>query len=210
MPFGGTNPPQFDRLTRSTDLVTVGIGGNDAGLAGAVISCLNLLPSITLLPGVGLPTPLGRPCEQQWVVGGIDTMSESIKAAKPKVVAALKAIKKRSPKARVILVNYLAGLPQTGGCWPYQPVLNEDMEWLQKKFLELNGMLRSAAADGGAELADTYTPTIGRDVCQSPTVRYVEGLVPLSVNGPAIAVPFHPNSAGANAQSAVVLKKIRG
>ena len=31
LPLGGTNPAQFDRLTPTTDLVTVGIGGNDAG-----------------------------------------------------------------------------------------------------------------------------------------------------------------------------------
>ena len=43
-PAGGQNPPQFDRLTRTTDLVTVGIGGNDAGIAGAGMDCLNLLP----------------------------------------------------------------------------------------------------------------------------------------------------------------------
>ena len=35
LPLGGTNPAQFDRLTPTTDLVTVGIGGNDAGIAGA-------------------------------------------------------------------------------------------------------------------------------------------------------------------------------
>src|SRR3954453_8463255 len=35
LPTGETNPAQFDRLTPSTDLVTVGIGGNDAGFAGA-------------------------------------------------------------------------------------------------------------------------------------------------------------------------------
>ncbi|RZI80496.1 MAG: hypothetical protein EOO67_19395, partial [Microbacterium sp.] len=40
LPTGGTNPPQFDRLTRTTDLVTVGIGGNDAGFAAAAISCI--------------------------------------------------------------------------------------------------------------------------------------------------------------------------
>ena len=31
--IGGTNPAQFDSLTPDTDLVTVGIGGNDIGSA---------------------------------------------------------------------------------------------------------------------------------------------------------------------------------
>lgn len=203
LPLGGTNPPQFDRLTTATDLVTVGIGGNDAGLAGAVVGCLNLLPPL-------LPAPLGTYCKQNWVVGGVDRMSENIRVAKQKVIVSLREIKHRSPKARVLLVNYLAGLPRTGGCWPVVPVLTEDMEWLSAKLRELNAALRDAAAVTGAELVDTYTPTIGRDVCQGPFTRYVEGLIPLSLNGVAVAVPFHPNSAGANAQAQTVLRKIQG
>lgn len=207
LPLGGTNPPQFDRLTTATDLVTVGIGGNDAGLAGAVVGCLNLLPPLLPLP---LPAPLGTYCKQNWVVGGVDRMSENIRVAKQKVIVSLREIKHRSPKARVLLVNYLAGLPRTGGCWPVVPVLTEDMEWLSAKLRELNAALRDAATVTGAELVDTYTPTIGRDVCQGPFTRYVEGLIPLSLNGVAVAVPFHPNSAGANAQAQTVLRKIQG
>src|SRR5579884_2412629 len=36
---GGSNPPQLDALTASTDLVTVGIGGNDIGFADIVENC---------------------------------------------------------------------------------------------------------------------------------------------------------------------------
>src|SRR5258708_24306794 len=32
LPLGGTNPPQFNALRPDATLVTVGIGGNDAGL----------------------------------------------------------------------------------------------------------------------------------------------------------------------------------
>ncbi len=34
VPFGGTNPPQFNGLSAADTLVTIGIGGNDAGLIG--------------------------------------------------------------------------------------------------------------------------------------------------------------------------------
>ena len=37
-----TNPPQFDALSASDTLVTVGIGGNDAGLIGIVEECAKL------------------------------------------------------------------------------------------------------------------------------------------------------------------------
>lgn len=209
LPLGGTNPPQFDRLTPTTDLVTVGIGGNDAGLADAVLTCLNLLPSTTVLPGLELPAPLGGSCKKAWTAEGVDQMSAQIKAAEPKVVAALKGIHKRSPKADVFLVNYLAAV-HGPGCWPYIPMLNEDYVWVGQKLRELNAMLTRAAGKGGAQIVDTYRPTIGHEVCQWPTNRYVEALVPLSLNGPAVAVPFHPNSAGARAQGRIVLRAIHG
>ncbi len=204
LPAGGTNPPQFDRLTKTTDLVTVGIGGNDAGIASAAMDCLNLLPNL----GLGLPAPLGGSCKEKLTAGGKDQLSAQIKAAEPKVVAALKAIHKKSPKARILAVNYLAAAPKTG-CYPYVQADNEDMAYLYEKFNELNAMVKRAAKKGGAELADTYTPTIGHDVCQLPWVRFVESVIPLSVNAPAVGIPLHPNSAGAEAQAKAVLAQIR-
>ena len=35
----GTNPPQFNALRPDSTLVTVGIGGNDAGLVGVAEEC---------------------------------------------------------------------------------------------------------------------------------------------------------------------------
>ncbi len=204
LPAGGTNPPQFDRLTKNTDLVTVGIGGNDAGIASAAMDCLNLLPNL----GLGLPAPLGGSCKEKLTAGGKDQLTAQILAAEPKVVAAFKAIHKRSPKARILAVNYLAAAPKTG-CYPYVQADNEDMAYLYEKFNELNAMVKRAAKKGGAELADTYTPTIGHDVCQLPWIRFVESVIPLSVNAPAVGIPLHPNSAGAAAQAKAVLAQIR-
>lgn len=203
LPIGGTNPPQFDRLTKTTDLVTVGIGGNDAGVASAATGCLNLLPNL----GLGLPSPLGGSCKDKLTAGGKDQLTAQINAAEPKVVAALKAIRKKSPKARILAVNYLAAVPKTG-CYPYVQADNADIAYLYVKFNELNAMVKRAAAKGGAELVDTYTPTIGHDVCQLPHIRYVEGVIPLSLNAPAVSIPLHPNSAGAAAQAKAVLAQI--
>lgn len=112
-----------------------------------------------------------------------------------------------SPKATVFLVNYLAGIHEPG-CYPFQPASNEDQVWLAQKLRELNAMVTRAAKAGGARLVDTYTPPIGHDACQLPNARYVEGFLPLSLNQPAIAVPFHPNSAGADAQATIVASAV--
>ncbi len=195
LPTGETNPAQFDRLTKTTDLVTVGVGGNDAGFAGAATDCIT-------------PLPQGAHCKEKNTAGGVDKLAKQIREAEPKLVRALKEIHKRSPKARVLMVNYLAGIPQTG-CYPIVPVSNSDMAYLYATFNRLNAMVKRAAAAGGAQLVDTYTPSIGHHVCAPPTERYVEGLGVLSVNGPAVAVPAHPNSAGAASQFRSVLAAVK-
>lgn len=208
-PLGGTNPPQQSHLTTTTDLVTIGIGGNDIALATAILGCINLLPSITVLPGLTQPAPLGGSCEDRFTADGVDQIEQNIEAAEPRILANVAAIRPLvSPDAEIYLVDYMAALPERG-CWPYVPILDGDMAWLHEKLDQLNAMVARIAADAGYGLIDTFTPTVGHDVCRSPFVRYVEGLLPVSVNGPAVAVPFHPNSAGAGAQAASALDTIR-
>jgi hypothetical protein len=219
LPAGGQNPPQFDRLTRSTDLVTVGIGGNDAGIAGAGMDCLNALPVANPLPPgtvpslpdnpvplIGSEVPLGG-CKEKYSGEGVDKLSRRIRESEPKLVRAFKQIHQLSPKARILAVDYLAIVPDHG-CYPTVPATDEDMAYIHAKFLELNAMVKRAARKGGAEFVNTYTPTIGHDLCQLPTVRYGETYGP-SVNDPAVGVPAHPNAAGARAQAAIVLDYLR-
>lgn len=216
LPTGEANPAQFDRLTRTTDLVTVGIGGNDAGFASAAVSCINLLPINTSafdalempvsLPFLGSRLPIGG-CKQRFVVDGRDLLAERIKASEPKLVRALAEIKKRSPRARILMVDYLDGIPPTG-CYPVVPVTDSDMAYLHETFKKLNAMVRRAAATGGAEFVNTYADSHGHDVCTDPMTRYVEGLGIVSLNGLAVAVPAHPNSAGAASQYRSVMKRL--
>ena len=216
LPTGGTNPPQFNRLTRNTDLVTVGIGGNDAGFAAAAVSCINVLPTNTGafdavklpvdVPFLGNGVPLGG-CKQRFVRNGRDLLAESIAASEPKLVRALADIRKRSPKARVLMVNYLDALPAKG-CYPFVPITDLDMAYLHATFNRLNAMVKRAAAKGGAELVDAFADSHGHDVCRLPNVRYVEGLGVLSLNDLAVAIPAHPNSAGAASQFRSVMKQL--
>jgi hypothetical protein len=196
LPTGETNPAQFDRLTPTTDLVTVGIGGNDAGFAGAALDCIS-------------PDPRGAKCKEKYTAGGVDQLEQRINESEPKLVAALQEIHRRSPDARILMLDYLAGIPQTG-CYPVVPVSNSDMAYLYETFQKLNAMVKRAAAAGGAEFVDTYTPSIGHHVCAPPLQRYVEGLGILSLNGPAVAVPAHPNSAGAASQFRTTLAAVQG
>ena len=79
LPLGGTNPPQFDGLKPDTTLVTVGIGGNDAGLVGVAEECAQL----------GLLAPTGTACRDHYAPGGVDSVEAKIEAARPRIDAVL-------------------------------------------------------------------------------------------------------------------------
>jgi lysophospholipase L1-like esterase len=187
----GPNPPQFDALSPSTTLVTLGIGGNDIGFSGIIESCVTLVPWET-------------PCRDTYTAGGTDELSRRIAATAPKVAAVLAGIHDRAPQARVLVVGYPAILPDTGrGCWPTMPIGWNDVSYLRAKHKELNAMLAAQAAAGGATYVDTYTPSIGHDVCASPLRRWVEPIVPTSP-----AAPVHPNARGMQGMAAAVLGSV--
>lgn len=212
LPIPGTNPPQFNRLTATTDLVTVGIGGNDAGVAAAAMDCLNVLPVETPLEALpdlpvpvigGLLTPFGG-CKKKYTKGGVDRLARNIRAAEPQVVRALQRIHRLSPEARVLLVDYMRVIPDHA-CYPLVPAVGKDIRYIKAKFDQLNAMLARAARRGGAELVSTARLTRKHHLCTGAKERYAE-VLGLSVNDLAIGVPAHPNAAGARAQAASVLQ----
>ncbi|HUQ00693.1 MAG TPA: SGNH/GDSL hydrolase family protein [Aeromicrobium sp.] len=192
----GTNAPQFDRITPTTDLITIGIGGNDIGLVGLAQECLQ---------------STATSCKSNHVKNGVDDVSAKIAATQPKIEGAILGARARAAKkARIILVNYLEAMPDNEkGCYPLVPVSPSDAEWFTQKYKEMNAMLARAAAATKAEVADTYGPTIGHNACTPPNVRYVEAAGVISLNPLVnIAAPLHPNQAGANAQSQLVFAHI--
>jgi lysophospholipase L1-like esterase len=175
----GPNPPQFNSLTKKTGVVTIQIGGNDIGFSSIARDCTSTSPE-------------GTPCQDRYVHDGRDEISERIQATAPLVAAVLQGIHARSPKARVLLVNYAAILPDSGpGCWPQMPITEGDVPYVRAKQKELNAMLAAQAAANTAEVIDWYTASIGRDACQPPVIRWVEPAVPVNA-----AAPLHPNLGG--------------
>lgn len=189
----GPNPPQFDSLDAGTQLVTVGIGGNDIGFTEIAESCAS-------------PTPTGHPCQDRYVVNGHDELAQRIDDTAPKVAAVLQGIHRRSPRARVFVVAYLAILPETGpGCWPQLPMTPEDVPYLRGVEKKLNAMLAQQAAANRATFVDAYTASIGHDACQLPLVRWVEPAIPASP-----AAPVHPNLFGMQGYATAVQAAING
>lgn len=186
----GTNAPQLDRLDADVALVTVTIGGNDIGFGEIIQECARRSPA----------APLGSACKDHYTAGGQDQLAARIAATAPKVAAVLAAIDDRSPDADVLVVGYPTILPDSGpGCFPVVPLSAGDVAYLRETEKRLNAMLADEADRAGVEFVDTYTPTIGHDVCRPPGVKWVEGLVPT-----APAAPVHPNGLGMTAMAAAV------
>jgi lysophospholipase L1-like esterase len=199
LPLGGTNPPQFNALRADATLVTVGIGGNDAGLVGVAEKCAEL----------GLTNPNGTACRDHWAPGGNDQVAAKIEATKPKIAAVLQGIHQRSPQARVAIVGYPDVLPKNGeSCYPMVPLSPDDIRYIDELIVRINAMIAGQAAANDAEFIDTYADSGGHDVCKLPPERWFEGLVPTEP-----AYPLHPNAKGeaSMGRSAIaVLSRPRG
>ncbi len=190
---GGTNTPQFDALSADAGLVTVGIGGNDVGLVGAAVDCIQL----------GLLAPTGTACRSNFAKpDGGDRLVDQIAASAPKIAATLQGIHARSPQARVLIVGYPAVAPTDGrSCYPLVPLSADDLAYFDELLRRTNTMIAEQAAANDAEFVDTYAESVGHDVCKLPPTRWFEGLVPTMP-----AYPIHPNVSGEASMARSVLR----
>lgn len=177
-----TAPPQFNALRSSDALVSLGIGGNDAGLIGVAEECAKL----------DVLNPFGSACKDHYTSSGSDPNVAAVNATGPKVAAVLQGIHQRAPHARVLVVGYPDGLPVNGSaCWPLVPISAGDIRYFNSLEQQLNTVLSAQAAANGATYVNTFTSSIGHDACQAPGTAWVNGIIPTSA-----AYPLHPNQAG--------------
>src|SRR5947208_14880369 len=83
VPLLGVNAPQFSGLRSDTDLVTLGIGGNDFGLFSSLI---------TTCPALRASDPTGNPCQRHFTTNGVDTAKAAIANITPRIEAVLAGI----------------------------------------------------------------------------------------------------------------------
>lgn len=175
-------PPQFDAVTTDTALVTVGIGGNDIGFIAITATCAALF----------FLDSNGAPCKNLASISGTDSNLTTMDTWAPKLGTALDTIRQRAPKAKILVVGYPDLLPPTKAQCPRgAPFATGDMPYLHGLNTHLNTLIKTQAAAHGATYVDTFTSSIGHDMCQEAGIRWVEGLV--DVQG---AASVHPNALG--------------
>ncbi|MFJ5882537.1 SGNH/GDSL hydrolase family protein [Kitasatospora cineracea] len=199
----GTNPPQLAALGAATRLVTLGIGGNDAGFLDVLGRCAveNVRHSLT---GHGDAAP----CRAYYTTGaGQGEVQRRMTDTGERLTAALAEVKRRAPQARVLLVGYPALLPQDPSrCAETlgDGIAGADIGFVAEQEQQLNGMLRQRAEAAGVAFVDTYTPSTGHDMCEAAGTRWIE---PLAA-GQGLA-PIHPNAQGQQGMAAAVLAALR-
>ncbi|WP_406198345.1 SGNH/GDSL hydrolase family protein [Kitasatospora sp. NBC_01560] len=206
---GGANPPQLDALTPATRLVTVGIGGNDAGFMEVVTECAkeNLVDAVKSMIGSGRAQ---APCREHYasVGGAADQVQRKVDAAGERLGQVLQEVRRRSPQARVYVVGYPSLLPaEPASCVPVlgNAVAAADLGFLVEKEQQLNAMLKQRAEGAGAVYVDAAAPSAGHDMCAGEATRWVEPPFPAS----GLAA-IHPNARGQQGVADAVLKAVRG
>lgn len=193
----GTFPPQFNALTSDTDLVTVGIGGNDFGVFGDVTGTC---------PGLRAADPAGSPCKKHFTVDGVDTLAAKIVQTQARITEVVKGIKLRSPRATVVLVGYPKIAPEKGVCPSILPFSDGDYAYLYSVEQKLNQAVEGAAKAGGAVYVDTFGPSTGHDACAPDGEAWIQG----KDIGLLRALNYHPRYEGQAGVASLTYKKLSG
>lgn len=192
---GPSPAPQLDALATTTDLVTLGIGGNDYGLFGSMISkCEEVRDQ----------DPEGSPCRDYYTVDGVDTKKRDARLIEDRVAQVVREIVERSPQADVFVLGYPRLLPQEGTCAEV-PFAAGDYVWGNEIERILNRSIRNAAEDNGASYVDLYPASNGHDACAGEDAW---------INGkdikPLEAANFHPYLVGMRGVSRAAYLRITG
>jgi lysophospholipase L1-like esterase len=181
-------PPQIEALDGSEDLVTVTIGGNDAGY-------------VPLLFAAGFPSLVRRlPVVGAMVREQLDPAARD--RALADVAKSLKEVgrtlRERSPRAKVVFVDYLTLLPPAGTSAP--PLSDTDVAVGRRVAAALERLTAEAAADTGCGLVRAAEASRDHHAWSAEpwTTRF--GL-PI----PGRAAPLHPNAAGMHAVADLVV-----
>lgn len=143
--LGEPLPPQLGALGPETDLVTVGIGGNDLDL-------------FTALAAGAVP----------------DDLEAATRRTGLNLEQALREARSRAPEATVVLVGYPRLVEPGETCPDRLPLTAEAVDAAARGQLLLRDAMRQAARRAGALFADLYAASRNHDVCSaSPWVNGV-------------------------------------
>jgi lysophospholipase L1-like esterase len=186
-------PPQIEGLDGSEDLVTVTIGGNDVGYVQLLFAAglPRLARSLPLLGGL-LRDQLDPAARDRALVD----VAESLKEVG-------RTLRQRSPRAKVLFVDYLTLLPPPGT--PAPPLPDADLAVGRRIADTLERLTAEAAADTGCGVVRVAEASREHHAWSVEPWTTKFGL-PL----PGRPAPLHPNAAGMRVVADLVVTQWRG
>jgi lysophospholipase L1-like esterase len=189
----GPVPPQFDALDEQTDLVTIGLGGNDFNLFATLIG---------YCPSLRDRDPDGAPCREALGGGtGEDRLREVLPQIRERLADVVRGVRERAPEAEVLLVGYPEIIPEEGTCPTRLPLAAGDYPYAREVSEGLNAAVRGAARRADARYLDVAEITAGHDICSDDP--WVNGREPAND-----AQIYHPFPEHQEAVAALVLEEL--
>ena len=187
-------PPQLDAVKPDTQLVTVGIGGNDGGVFGTLTyQC----------PTLRSRDPQGAPCEAAMRQGRQDRLLRALRQTQASVTRVLRQVKQRAPQARVLVVGYPQLVDASHRCTKL-PLATGDYAYGERVNKALTQAVKAAAEATRSEYVDVWAASQGHDICSSDP--WING----AVNDQQRAARYHPFAVEQQAVAALVEKALEG
>jgi lysophospholipase L1-like esterase len=185
-------PPQLNALSKSTNLVTMTIGGNDSSV---------FIDSIVECGALGVASlGQGSPCKDTYGQSFDNTINNT---TYPALVTTLRAVRADAPNAKVAILGYPWILPASVGCFPQMPTASGDVPYLDNLQATLNSAVQRAAAVTGVTYVNMASVSQSHNACQPIGTRWVEPVI-----GGTNPVIVHPNSLGEYAMAQQVMKAL--
>ena len=180
---------QLDALGRETKLVTITSGGNDISYVG----------DLTFLAGSNGKGWSAWAMRRMWG-GPLRPEQRDFDKVRRDLVTVVAQIRKRSPRARIVLVTYPQILPPSGVC-PHLNLGVADADMMREVGKQLADATRAAARESNAVLVDMTVIGAEHHACSAEP--WVNGW------NDAQGTRYHPTLAGAKAIAAAIEASLR-
>jgi lysophospholipase L1-like esterase len=153
----GTAPPQFNSLNGSETVVSMTIGGNDAGFGFVIGNCFQ----------TSTATPSATPCRNTYGADGA-ALVQAANNMGYGLGNAIDWVHARSPNATVFIVGYPRLIPPDGAnCWGKTNISSADAPVFDVWQRSIAQVQKDIAASHDAVYVDMYDASAGHDGCQS-------------------------------------------
>jgi len=198
----GVHSQQNFAAAYQPEVISIGIGGNDAGLVTKLTSCLN----------IGTCEWVSDPAKRY-------ATSQEIAAVYPKILETIRSIKEVSPQSRLILVGYpnIIDASSEARCSLLLSTLlnQEERIFIRETIHYLNQIVKTAASAQSIAFVDTEQSFAGKELCgrfseaAMNSIRLGDDMAPVKQLPKAYvfgAESFHPTPMGHQLVSDTVIE----